>query len=421
MEKKIKSWLDYSPDSDFSIYNIPFGIIENKSISPRVASRIGDVAIDLKTLAELGYLEGIGLRKTDSECFDRNTLNDFIGLGKTKTNAVRNRIISLFSEDNDLKVNQNHLQRMLIPVSEVNVLCPVRPTDYTDFYSSIEHATNVGKMFRDKDNPLLPNWRHLPVGYHGRSSSIVGSGAEIYRPKGQIFDNTINSPVFSPSKKLDFELEMAFITTGTTCLGDSVPVDKAEDYIFGFVIFNDLSARDIQQWEYVPLGPFLGKNFGSVISNWVVTLEALEPFRTSGPEQNPKVLPYLQTDGKKNFDVHLEVCLQAEQTQAHLICRSNMKYLYWNVCQQLAHQTVNGCNLNNAGIYASGTISGPDEHSFGSMLELSWNGTKAVKTPEFERFFIEDNDTIIMKAYAIQDEIRVGFGECVVKILPAKS
>jgi fumarylacetoacetase len=276
-------------------------------------------------------------------------------------------------------------------------------------------------MFRDPENALLPNWKHLPVGYHGRASSIVVSGTPIHRPKGQFKDPDMESPVFGPSRRLDFELELAFITGKSTKLGDSVEVGEAEEYIFGFVLFNDWSARDIQAWEYVPLGPFLGKNFGSSISPWVVTLEALEPFRVAGPVQEPEVLDYLKSKGNHNFDIQLEVMIQPDGKKASKVCTSNFKYMYWNIAQQLAHHTVNGCNINVGDMMASGTISGSAEDSFGSMLELSWKGTKPVKLEDGdERRFIEDGDTVIMKGFSEKEGIRVGFGEVASQILPAK-
>jgi fumarylacetoacetase len=301
------------------------------------------------------------------------------------------------------------------------MLLPVKIGDYTDFYSSLEHATNVGKMFRDPENALLPNWKHLPVGYHGRASSIVPSGTPIFRPKGQFKDPEMEKPEFGPSKRLDFELEMAFVIGKPTKMGDSVSTEDAEDYIFGMVLFNDWSARDIQAWEYVPLGPFLGKNFASSISPWIVTLEALEPFRVSGPKQEPEVLPYLQYKTDHAFDINLEVLIQPEGLKATKVCSSNFKYMYWNIAQQLAHHTINGCNINVGDMMASGTISGPTEDSFGSMLELSWKGAKPVLLEEGgERRFIQDGDSVIMKSYAEKDGIRVGFGEVEGKVLPAK-
>jgi fumarylacetoacetase len=301
------------------------------------------------------------------------------------------------------------------------MLLPVKIGDYTDFYSSIEHATNVGKMFRDPDNALLPNWKHLPVGYHGRASSIVVSGTPIHRPKGQFKDPDMEMPAFGPSRRLDFELEVAFITGKQTKLGDSISTEDAEDFIFGFVLFNDWSARDIQNWEYVPLGPFLGKSFGSSISPWVVTLEALEPFRIGTGLQEPEVLPYLKCEKNHSFDINLEVLIQPEGKKAAKVSTSNFKYLYWNVAQQLAHHTSNGCNINVGDMMASGTISGPTDDSLGSMLELSWKGSRAVKLEDGEeRKFIEDGDAVIMKGFAEKDGIRVGFGEVSGQILPAK-
>jgi fumarylacetoacetase len=292
---------------------------------------------------------------------------------------------------------------------------PLIVPNYTDFYSSEQHAFNVGSMFRDPKNALLPNWKHLPVGYHGRASSIVISGTPIHRPKGQLKPNADAPPVFAPTSKLDFELEVAFVSCSETTLGKPVSVSEAADHIFGFVLFNDWSARDIQQWEYVPLGPFLAKNFGSTISPWIVTMDALEPFMTGGPEQEPAVLPYLASQGKKNFDINLEVSIGDT-----VISRSNFKNMYWNVYQQLAHHTVNGCNIQVGDLYASGTISGPEAGSYGSMLELTWNGQRPIKLNDgTARKFIEDGDEVTIKGFAEKDGVRIGFGECKGKVLPA--
>jgi fumarylacetoacetase len=311
-------------------------------------------------------------------------------------------------------------QEILTLQADVQMHLPIRIGDYTDFYSSIEHATNVGKMFRDPENALLPNWKHIPVGYHGRASSIVVSGTPIKRPKGQVMSKDGTAPVFKPSGRLDFELEMGFITGKNTQLGDSVSTADAADYIFGLVLFNDWSARDIQKWEYVPLGPFLGKSFGSSMSPWIVTLEALEPFKVAGPKQDTKVLPYLQYTGKSNYDIQLEVALQPENSEAHTVSNSNLKYMYWNMRQQLAHHTINGCNINVGDVMASGTISGTDESSYGSMLEISWGGSKSVTLKDGStRTFIEDNDTVIMRGFAEKDGVKVGFGEVSGTILPS--
>jgi len=418
-DPSFKSWIEVQKDNDFPIQNIPFGIIKTEN-GKRVATRIGDFAIDLLALFDLGYFSGT----TDFErrLLDTDTLNSFIERGKDFTSAIRLRLFELFESSNsELRGNVVHREQAIIPVDKVENLLPVKIGDYTDFYSSIEHATNVGIMFRDPDNALMPNWKHIPVGYHGRSSSIVVSGTNIHRPKGQILPKGEDKPIYSPSRLFDFELEMAFITGKSNKLGDAIQVDETDEYIFGMVVFNDLSARDIQKWEYVPLGPFLGKNFGSVISPWVVTMDALEPFRTKGPVQEPEVLSYLKTEGAKNLDINLEVYIQPENSEAKRVCLSNFKYMYWNMNQQLAHHTVNGCNVNIGDMYASGTISGPTPDSFGSMLELSWQGTKSIQMPDgSERKFIADNDTIIMKGFAKKNGLQVGFGECVTTILPAK-
>ena len=414
----LKSWINIDKHSDFRIQNIPFGIFRKKGGTPRAATRFGDTVIDLYALAKYKVFEGLGV---DVEVFNQPALNDFIALGKPYWRSVRDRLSEIFEENNSIiRDNPAAKSEVLHPIQSVEMLLPVAVGDYTDFYSSIEHATNVGIMFRDPENALMPNWKHIPVGYHGRSSSIVVSGTNINRPKGQTKPDPNAGPVFGPSKQFDFELEMAFITGKKTELGQSVSTDEAEDYIFGMVVFNDLSARDIQRWEYVPLGPFLSKNFGSLVSPWIVTLDALEPFRVAGPKQEPEVLPYLKTGKDHNYDINLDVFIQAEGQKAHQVCHSNYKHMYWNMAQQLAHQTVNGCNINVGDMYASGTISGPTPDSFGSMLEIAWKGTKPVAMPDgSERKFILDNDTLIMKGYAEKDGLRIGFGEVVTKILPA--
>ena len=415
-----KSWIEVPDESDFPIQNIPFGVARLREGKVRCVSRIGNYVIDLYALAELGYFDGLGI--DDLRIFRNDHLNAFIGLGKPVWRAVRDRISYLFLDDTThIRDNIEEKTLVLHHVNDVELLMPVSVGDYTDFYSSVEHATNVGIMFRDPDNALLPNWKHLPVGYHGRSSSIVVSGTNIHRPMGQTKADDAVAPVFGASRLFDFELEMAFITGGQTRLGDRISTAEAEEYIFGMVIFNDLSARDIQKWEYVPLGPFLGKNFGSVISPWIVTLDALEPFRTAGPVQDPEVLPYLAFEGNKNYDINLEVYIRPRDGSESRICRSNHKFLYWNMSQQLAHHTVNGCNINVGDMYASGTISGPTPDSYGSMLELSWKGTKPVKLDNGEeRRFIQDNDTIIMRGYSKNASTRIGFGECITTVLPAK-
>lgn len=404
------SWVQIPENSDFTLANIPFGIFKHGRGAGRMGSRIGDFVIDLSILQENGFFDDIVI--LDPSVFYEEVLNPFIDLGKTTTNAVRDKITALLSRDNkELSDNASIKNQVLIPATRVQMMMPVKIGDYTDFYSSEYHASNVGKMFRGAENALLPNWKHMPVGYHGRASSIFLSGEPVIRPKGQYKLPNAEKPVFGPTQKLDFELELAFITGKLTKSGESISVERAEDYIFGFVLFNDWSARDIQAWEYVPLGPFLGKNFASTISPWIVTLEALAPFRVSGPNQNPAVLEYLQSRGDRNLDIELTVDLKTEKGVEQRICQTNSRYLYWDISQQLAHQTVNGCNINVGDVYASGTISGPMEGEYGSLLEISLNGKQPVTLADgSQRSFLEDGDTIILNGHAGSGNNRVGFG-----------
>ena len=408
-------WVDIPENSDFSIHNIPFGIFFSEKIGARVGVSIGDKILDLVKAFDLGIFQNFSF---DRNVFDNNYLNDFISLVKLTTSSVRLHIQSeLCNKNSILRKNEE----AFIDKETIKMQLPVLIRDYTDFYSSIEHATNVGKMFRDPENALLPNWRHLPVGYHGRASSIVVSNTPIRRPKGQVIKPNTDMPVLEPSSKIDFELEMGFIIGKSTKLGCSLTTDNAEDYIFGKVLFNDWSARDIQKWEYVPLGPFLSKNFASSISPWVVTMEALEPFRVAGPTQQPEVLPYLSYRGLKNFDINLEVSIKPLNKNESLLSSSNFKYMYWNMAQQLTHHTINGCNLNVGDLMASGTISGRESGSYGSMLELSWGVKNPIKLESGEtRSFIEDFDTIIMKGHCEKNGIRVGFGEVRSQLLPCE-
>ncbi len=416
-DPKRKSWINVPTNSDFPIQNIPFGVFLTKDDMVTIGTRIGDCAIDLGTLQQLGYFDGVEL--TD-DVFSQDTLNDFISDGKITWRLVRNRIAELFDADNSrLQDNQEHCSRIIFDINDVEMQLPIQIGDYTDFYSSKEHATNVGKMFRDPENALLPNWLYIPVGYHGRSSTIVPSGISIHRPMGQTVPNNDNVPVFGPARRVDFELETAFITTDANVMGENIPVHEAEDYIFGMVLLNDWSARDIQKWEYVPLGPFLAKSFASSISPWIVTLDALEPFRTKGPVQDPTPLPYLQQKGKNAYDINLEVYLEPNNGKEELLARSNFKYLYWSMKQQLTHHTSNGCRVNSGDMMGSGTISGPTQDSLGSMLELSWGGKNPLKLKDgSERTFVNDNDTVIMKGYSENNEVRIGFGEVRTKLLP---
>lgn len=412
-----KTWLDIPVNSDFPIQNIPFGVFLTRDDIITIGTRIGDFAIDLGALHQLGYFEGIPL--TD-DIFLQDTLNDFIDDGRKTWRLVRNRISEIFEESNDaLRDNQDHRDIVIFAMDEIEMQLPVQIGDYTDFYSSKEHATNVGSIFRDKENALSPNWMHLPIAYHGRSSSIIPSGIPVHRPQGQKLPNGASKPIFGPSRSVDFELEMAFITTSANELGQPIPIEEAEDYIFGLVLFNDWSARDIQRWEYQPLGPFLAKNFASSVSCWIVTLDALEPFKTQGPKPEQELMPYLNYKGKKNYDINLEVAIQPEGKKETVVTRSNFKHIYWNMSQQLAHHTISGCPVNSGDMMGSGTISGPTPDAYGSMLELSWKGSKPVQLDEGgDRKFIEDNDTVIMRGHSEKDGVRIGFGEISTKLLP---
>lgn len=409
------SWLDIAPDSDFSLFNIPFGIgiIGGQK---KVCTRLGDNLIDLAALYATGKINVDGMNPAT---LTAGALNDFIAQGKSVTVPFREKLIEAFHHTNPFHLSV--AEGFVHDASEITMVLPVQVGDYTDFYSSRQHATNVGTMFRDPNNALLPNWLHIPVGYHGRASSIVVSGTDIHRPKGQTRPDPEQPPVYGPCKLMDFELEMAFVVGKNNDLGDPVSTADAEDHIFGLALFNDWSARDIQKWEYVPLGPFLGKNFASTLSPWIVTLEALEPFRIPSEKQEPEVLPYLKYDGNKSYDLSLFVDLTPENGEGRTIAKSNFKYMYWTMVQQLAHHTVNGCNMKVGDVCASGTISGETEDSYGSMLELSWRGTKPLDMPDgSQRKFIADGDTITLRGYGEKDGVRIGFGSCAGKILPAK-
>ncbi|KAI3651266.1 hypothetical protein MP228_004747 [Amoeboaphelidium protococcarum] len=427
----MKSFVHYTSDSDFPIQNIPFGVISTKGSAEdkRPASRIGDFAVDLRALATANLFNGPLLKQHAIHVFSERCLNEFMALGKGAWREARATLQKLLSVDDQTLQGDEELKRkVLIPMSDVIVHLPADIGDYTDFYASKEHATNVGIMFRGKENALMPNWTHLPVGYHGRASSIVVSGTDLHRPCGQ--RNTAPKgeqpkTAFGPSQRLDIELEMAFFIGSGNKLGESVSVDNALDHVFGAVLMNDWSARDIQAWEYVPLGPFLGKNFGTSISPWIVTMDALEEFRVAAPKQDPVPLEYLrQSKGgdKTAYDIKLGVHLKANESQKHsVISQSNLKHMYWSVSQFVAHHTVNGCNLRPGDLIATGTISGPTEDSFGSLLELSWSGSKKIELEGgVSRTFLQDGDEIKLTGYAQGEGYRIGFGECTGKILPAK-
>ena len=413
---KRESWIKYDQDCDFPIQNIPFGVFRTKQGIIHIGTILGATVISLSQLELLGYFKKTNIKPGT---FNTNTLNKFIKQGRPIWREVRDCIALLFDKTNRiLKENQDDQKIILFQMLEIEMILPINIGDYTDFYSSKDHATNVGKMFRDPDNALLPNWLHIPVGYHGRSSSIVISGTDIKRPQGQVLDKITNKPFLSKSKLLDFELEMGFITGEGKALGHSISTDQAEEYIFGLCLFNDWSARDIQKWEYVPLGPFLGKNFASSMSPWIISLDALDGFRVYGEKQIPQVLPYLSYSGKRNYDINLEVFIQPNSQEESLVSQSNFKYMYWNMCQQLAHHTINGCNIKAGDLMASGTISGPKANEYGSMLELSWGGKHSIKiNNNEERKFIMDGDTVIMRGFTEKDGIRIGFGEVKNKIV----
>ena len=415
----LKSWLEISRESDFPIQNLPFGIYSTKNKTKRVGVAIGDQILDLSQLFELGYLSSLSFCK---HCFSNEFLNRMMGHGKLEIRDLRNRISELLNAENpELSQNKDALSKVLDSQIESEMHLPIKIGDYTDFYSSEQHAFNVGSMFRDPNNALFPNWKHIPVAYHGRSSSIIPSGVPIHRPKGQKKLDDNENPIFGASKLLDFELEMGFITFDGKPLGEQITTTEADNYIFGMCLFNDWSARDIQKWEYVPLGPFLAKNFASSMSCWIVTLDALEPFRTAGPMQNPKVLPYLEYTDEKHIDIDLSVSIKLPNGEEKLVTQSNYKNMYWNMNQQLAHHSVNGCNINCGDLLASGTISGPEVGSFGSMLEISWRGTKPITMPDgSKRKFIQDGDSVIFRGFALNKNYKIGFGELISKVLPPK-
>ena len=414
-----KSWVESANGSGFPIQNMPYGIFISGAKNKRVGVALGNSVIDLAVLFHEGYFKNLPFTLED---FVSDYLNNFMMKGEQACGLLRKRLYEIFQAGSSEQINdESLLKKVLIPLHEVVMQLPVKVGDYTDFYSSREHATNVGVMFRDPANALLPNWLHIPVGYHGRASSIILSGQPIYRPKGQQLPVENEPPVFGPSKQLDFELELAFTTFQGKPIGESITTAEADEFIFGMCLFNDWSARDIQKWEYVPLGPFLAKNFASSIAPWIVPLEALEYFRIPGPVQEPNVLPYLEYSGNKHVDIQLEVIIQTEDGTENVISKSNYRHMYWNMNQQLAHHTINGCNINCGDMMASGTISGTAPDSFGSMLELAWKGTKPLKMKDgSDRKFIQDGDTVIMRGYCQNENFKLSFGEVRTRVMPAK-
>jgi fumarylacetoacetase len=415
-----QSFIDVPPDSHFPIQNLPFGVFQPKGRKPRVGVAIGDLIIDLSVLEVLNHFRSAEFR--GQEVFSDDSLNRFLALGRPAWRKTRQILQELLAANTStLRDNPELRERVFHRQSEVSMKLPARIGNYTDFYSSYHHAHNVGTMLRGPDNALMPNWKWLPVAYHGRASSVVVSGADVRRPQGQIKPPDASAPIFSPTKSLDYELEMAFLVGPGNSLGQPVPIDRAIDHIFGLVLMNDWSARDIQAWEYQPLGPFLAKNFCTSISPWVITLEALEPFRKPLLQQDPEPLPYLRLEKDSTFDIHLEACLKTLSMSApHVITRTNFQNLYWSIAQQLAHHTVTGCNLEPGDLLASGTISGSTEESRGCMLELTWRGANPLKLPNGEtRKWLEDGDTLTITGWAQGDVYRIGFGEVTGRILPA--
>jgi fumarylacetoacetase len=415
----LQSFIEVAPDSHFPLENLPFGVFRRRGGAARIGVALGEYVVDLAALEDAGLFKDLPPGTAAATTLD--SLNAFLSLGRSAWREVRHTLQNLLAADTPtLRDNASLRERAFHRQRDVTMQLPARIGNYTDFYSSFHHAHNVGTMLRGPENALMPNWKWLPVAYHGRASSLVVSGAEVRRPRGQIKPPDAPAPVFGPTKSLDYELEMAFLIGPGNSLGQPVPIDHAIDHIFGLVLMNDWSARDVQAWEYQPLGPFLAKNFCTSISPWVVTLEALEPFRKPLPKQDPEPLPYLRSTNDFTFDIQLEARLQtANLKQPHVITRSNFQNLYWSISQQLAHHTIGGCNLESGDLLASGTISGPTEEARGCMLELTWRGANPLKLPNGEtRKWLEDGDRLTITGWCDGDGYRVGFGEVTGRILP---
>ncbi|MFL6540560.1 MAG: fumarylacetoacetase [Chthoniobacterales bacterium] len=416
----LQSFIDVAPDSHFPLENLPFGVFKPATGPARVGVAIGEQILDLSVLEEQGKFSGPEFRHV--RAFHYDSLNTFLSLGRNAWRSARETIQQLLAGDNaELRDDAAVRARAFHQQRDVTMQLPARIANYTDFYSSYHHAHNVGTMLRGPENALMPNWKWLPVAYHGRASSVVVSGTDVRRPRGQIKPPDASAPVFSPSRAMDYELETAFLIGPGNSLGEPVPIARAHEHIFGIVLMNDWSARDVQTWEYQPLGPFLAKNFCTSISPWVVTLDALEPFRRPLSPQDPEPLEYLRASNDSTFDINLEAQLQTAKLDApHTITRTNFQNLYWSIAQQLAHHTVNGCNLQPGDLLASGTISGPTEQSRGCMLELTWRGANPIQLPNGEtRKWLEDGDRLTISGYAQGDGYRVGFGEVTGRLLPA--
>lgn len=415
----LRSFVPVDAESDFPIQNLPYGVFSARGLAPRVGVAIGDYVLDLWELEQDGRL---AVGQDGPGVFAADTLNPFMVLGPKVWAATRSRISELLRHDNgELRDNEALRRRVLVPMTEARLHLPIAVSGYTDFYASKEHASNVGIMFRGKENALQPNWLHMPVGYNGRASTVVVSGTKVRRPRGQLKPPGADLPSFGACRRLDFELEMGAVIGQPSPMGDTLTEALAEQMIFGFVLLNDWSARDIQQWEYVPLGPFLAKAFATSISPWVVTSAALEPFRRQGPKQDPAPLEYLQQTQPHNYDIELEVALRAApMSKPARICRTNFKYMYWSSVQQLLHHASSGCAMNVGDLLGSGTISGPEKDQRGSLLEISWNGTEPVELASgITRTFLEDGDSLVMRGWCQGNGYRVGFGEVEGTIVPA--
>jgi fumarylacetoacetase len=417
-DPKLRSFIPVDPASDFPIQNLPYSVFSAKDgLAPRVGVAIGDFVLDLWELEQDSRLDvgPLGV-------FSQPSLNAFMAPGPKVWSKTRARISELLRHDHpELRDNDELRALALVPMADVKLHLPITVSGYTDFYSSKEHATNVGVMFRGKDNALQPNWLHMPIGYNGRASTVVVSGTKVKRPRGQLKPPNVDAPSFGPCKRLDFELEMGVVVGQPSKMGEMLTEAQAEEMIFGFTILNDWSARDIQQWEYVPLGPFQAKAFATSISPWIVTREALEPFRVHGPAQEPQPLEYLRQAQPNNYDMELDVTLRASpMNEGQRICRTNFKYMYWSSVQQLVHHASSGCAMNVGDLLGSGTISGPGKDQRGSLLEISWNGTEPVELPGgLKRTFLEDGDSLVMRGWCQGDGYRVGFGEVEGTVTPS--
>jgi fumarylacetoacetase len=417
----LESWVLVSPRSDFPIQNLPFGVFVRNGRA-RIGVAIGEQILDLSETAEAGFLDDAGQR----ELLQAPVLNPLLAAGTGTWRALRERLSALLRSGGDARLRESNVERFLCRQDEVEMRLPMEIGDYIDFYSSIEHATNLGRLFRPDAEPLLPNWRWLPVGYHGRSSTVLIDRTPIRRPCGQRKAPSDAAPEFGPSRRLDIELEVGFVEGPGNQLGTPIPVGDASEHIFGLVLVNDWSARDIQAWEYQPLGPFLGKSFATTISPWIVTLDALEPFRVQGPVQEPQPLSYLRVDERWAYAISLAVDIQTQQMDergisAETISQTTFAGMYWNVAQQLAHATVNGAMTRPGDLFASGTISGSEPASQGSLIELTWNGARPIALADGEsRRFLEDGDEVTLRGWCERAGARrIGFGTARGRIEPA--